>query len=562
MSTITEPHVVIPPLGHVNLTRKTVPLCERDLFEDEAMAYTLGQVDVSAFKAHLLSHDEHIGTANDIWSDEYHDVHNVKLMRPAHDRWGIKKIVFTFCDDFLSKVLDLPFSQDNEWRKFIIPIYDAIGVDEKRIVRSLLAKMPPNVEIPVHHDTGYWVQYTHRVHVAICTDSAKVNFYVGKTEDDIRKYSFEEGRIVELNNQAKHAVNNQWDQERIHFIFDYVDDDFPLNRHILKKSEIVRQTRRSIDLVSEEGNREWPSWLIIGAQKSGTTSLYEYLNAHPLTARSSRRESHYFDWRWDKSLSEVDTAGHLANYRKYFHPLLAQYPSLMTGESTPSYLLHGTLVIPRLLRMCPWMPKIMIILRNPVDRAYSQYRMTTDTNGTAEQLEMRGYSTYGHKSFDEVVDEEVAYLQSKGVSPHAEYSYQQFQEQVMAHAPLSHGGHSIVARGLYALQVEQWLQEYTPHDQMKDNQGNNLIKVMSLGEIKSDGSSNARMKATLRDVFAFVGLPPHDLSDKDIEPKNTRGTQVPMSDTAREKLTQFYQPFNERLFQVIRRRLDEGEAKW
>ena len=113
-------------------------------------------------------------------------------------------------------------------------------MDEKRIVRSLLAKMPPNVEIPVHHDTGYWVQYTHRVHVAICTDSAKVNFSMWvKHEDDIRKYSFEEGRIVELNNQAKHAVNNQWDQERIHFIFDYVDDDFHFESpHVEKEVKV------------------------------------------------------------------------------------------------------------------------------------------------------------------------------------------------------------------------------------------------------------------------------------------------------------------------------------
>lgn len=95
-----------------------------------------------------------------------------------------------------------PFSQDEEWRRLLSPIYAAVGqvslslrklpcvtltdyqvgVDEKRIVRSLLARMPPGAKIPVHHDTGYWVRFTHRCHIAIVTDPA-VHFYVGPTAD-------------------------------------------------------------------------------------------------------------------------------------------------------------------------------------------------------------------------------------------------------------------------------------------------------------------------------------------------------------------------------------------
>ena len=112
--------------------------------------------------------------------------------------------------------------------------------------------MPPGVKIPVHHDTGYWVKYTHRVHVAIITDPS-VDFFVGPNEAGIQKYDFGEGRIVELNNQAKHAVTNNWDQGRVHLIFDYVDESFPLQRYIMSKGEQVYQTRRSIDL-ARHGN--------------------------------------------------------------------------------------------------------------------------------------------------------------------------------------------------------------------------------------------------------------------------------------------------------------------
>jgi len=61
--------------------------------------------------------------------------------------------------------------------------------------------MPPDMEIPVHHDTGLWVKHTHRIHVAIDT-GADVDFLVGPTEDAMVRLLFDEGRIVELNNQV------------------------------------------------------------------------------------------------------------------------------------------------------------------------------------------------------------------------------------------------------------------------------------------------------------------------------------------------------------------------
>ena len=49
----------------------------------------------------------------------------------------------------------------------VLPIFAACGVDESRVVRCLLAAMPPGATIPPHHDTGLWVARTHRVHVAV-----------------------------------------------------------------------------------------------------------------------------------------------------------------------------------------------------------------------------------------------------------------------------------------------------------------------------------------------------------------------------------------------------------
>ena len=166
-----EAKTVIPPPGQVSLADKLGPVCDRDDRDDLGLVFTRGEVDISALKHKLLSMPTHI------WEDENQEG-NVKLTRPAHDRWGVKKIVFTFCDDFLIKVLDLPWSRDDEWRELLLPIYAAIGVDESRVVRSLFASMPPSMEIPVHHDTGYWVKHTHRIHVYSSIALQISNFFI------------------------------------------------------------------------------------------------------------------------------------------------------------------------------------------------------------------------------------------------------------------------------------------------------------------------------------------------------------------------------------------------
>ncbi len=167
--------VVVPPHGIISLIDKQVPICTLFPAKDEKKATTAtvisspyssvedhpplcvtrAELDVSAFKNHILS------LSPDAWDDDMQEG-NVKLIRPAHDKWGIKKIVFTFCDDFLLKVLDLPWSSDPSWSPHLDAIYQALGVDKRKVVRSLLASMPPGVDIPVHHDTGMWVKHCHR----------------------------------------------------------------------------------------------------------------------------------------------------------------------------------------------------------------------------------------------------------------------------------------------------------------------------------------------------------------------------------------------------------------
>ena len=193
-------------------------------------------------------------------------------------------------------------------------------------------------------------------------------------------------------------------------------------------------------------------------------------------------------------------------------------------------------VIPRMKLICPW-TNVIVMLRNPVERAFSQYQMCIDTAGSAEQLKVRGESSYRNKSFEAVVREEIAQLRELGISPTC--SFELFREKVLRPLPMTHGGHSIVARGLYVLQVRQWAQEW-PADQ---------LRVYSINEIKGTKSA---VQATMEEVFAFLHLPPHDLED--VEAKNTR-SYAPMPEVCRQLLEEFYAPYNAKLFEMLNREL-------
>lgn len=278
------------------------------------------------------------------------------------------------------------------------------------------------------------------------------------------KYLFDEGRVVELNNQAKHAVNNNLDRYRTHLIFDYVDEH-PITRIPVNPQEKIYQTRRSINLAREAGSgKKCPTFIILGAQKSGTTTLYEFLNQHPLVLKGKRRETHFFDWRWPKVANQSipDQAHQL--YMQYFHQdAMYSHASLISGESTPSYIFHYDLSIPRIKAICPW-SHLFIILRNPVDRAYSQYQMCVSLDGEPAQLAVRGRSSYVGKSFREAVQQEIQELKANAISPST--SSEDFIEKIVNKRPMGHGGHSIVARGLYCLQIRPFLDAFG-EDQLK-----------------------------------------------------------------------------------------------
>jgi len=130
------------------------------------------------------------------------------------------------------------------------------------------------------------------------------------------------------------------------------------------------------------------NFMIIGAQKCGTTALAHFLAQHPHIRMSSEKEPHLFDaphYSPDWSPEQID-----ARYRPYFNeegtPAFGATTAdgLMRGEATPIYLFLPE-VVPALKRYNPAL-KIIVLIRDPVQRAISHYYM--EKNKGHEQLSL------------------------------------------------------------------------------------------------------------------------------------------------------------------------------
>ncbi|MEM9907106.1 MAG: sulfotransferase, partial [Cyanobacteria bacterium P01_D01_bin.44] len=144
-----------------------------------------------------------------------------------------------------------------------------------------------------------------------------------------------------------------------------------------------------------------PTFLIIGVQKSGTTSIYNYLKRHPQIFMSPVKETNFFEREWTQELPEVlarrkTPINTLADYTQLF---VGATDEIALGEASPNYMFHHQRSVELIHAQIPD-AKLIAVLRNPVERAYSDYLMNVrDAVGKqhrslAEQVKTRGESSY------------------------------------------------------------------------------------------------------------------------------------------------------------------------
>ncbi len=123
--------------------------------------------------------------------------------------------------------------------------------------------------------------------------------------------------------------------------------------------------------------RDLPNFVVVGAPKCGTTSLYHYLRQHPQVFLPQRKELHYFSFPHlsrlvagpgDDSILATSSST-LEGYRAYFADVGGEKA---IGDISPSYFHYADEVAPE-IRRALGAPKIIVMLRDPVQKAFSQY---------------------------------------------------------------------------------------------------------------------------------------------------------------------------------------------
>ena len=111
-----------------------------------------------------------------------------------------------------------------------------------------------------------------------------------------------------------------------------------------------------------------PDFMLIGAAKSGTTSFASYIGSHPQVKDPPYKEPNFWTWK-------MPTAKHyqalFVNTETLLDPTAKQQ---IAGDYTADLILHP--IAPRRVRGCLPNIKIVVLLRNPIDRAYSHYIMS------------------------------------------------------------------------------------------------------------------------------------------------------------------------------------------
>jgi hypothetical protein len=313
-----------------------------------------------------------------------------------------------------------------------------------------------------------------------------------------------------------------------------------------------------------------PHFLIVGAQKAGTTAFLEFLKQHPDLQSSLEKEPHFFDWHYPSPrkrkewLTERGLPSNLPPddfmcairkaYVDYFNTTSIGR-STVVFEKTPGYLFLNE-VPERIASTLFWKPKIVAILRNPVDRAISNYRMKIKTHG---------------RSIEQIVDEEMESLIELGLSRAPRRNETSAFDNngddddrfgIPHHPPdVSEDLHwkhyrrlhycNYIQRGMYAQHLERWIR-YFPID--KSDPSRSSLLVLKYEEFREHPE---RVFARL---LKFVGATPFIPADGFSTMHNYHPERKEeMLPETRQYLARIFRPYNRLLVDLLG---DEWQEVW
>ena len=280
--------------------------------------------------------------------------------------------------------------------------------------------------------------------------------------------------------------------------------------------------------------RMLPSFLILGGSRSGNTSLFAHLIEHPNIMPGSLKAFFFFQYFTNNKTSF---------YRSQF-PIKRK--NLITCDSTSSYFVHP-LIPARVHKLLP-SAKLIVILRNPVERAYSEFHYTV-----ALGLELT-------ENFEDVIKSELKRIEIGNKKP----------ELKIENTNYNHFAFSHLRDGLYAQHLERWLKFFSKEQ----------LLVLHTKDLYTN------LDQTLSETFEFLNLPKYQIENrieknkidkirplagheqnvyKNIDSKTRTLFNVQnypeMKPETKKFLQDFFRPHNEKLFKMIGKRFDWNDEQ-
>lgn len=273
-----------------------------------------------------------------------------------------------------------------------------------------------------------------------------------------------------------------------------ISNFMPVSKRALARiPKVYRNLTSSIRLM--------PNFIVIGAQKCGTTSLFEYLIEHPSISAPARKEIAFFSRHFSKGIN---------CYRSYFPTLFHRLgrQGHITGEASTGYICHPH--APRRIAETIPQVKLIALLRNPVDRAYSHYHHTV----------RRGRENL---SFEEAIEKEDERLHGlvERMLENENYYNKNFHY------------YSYLSRGIYVEQLKIWLEAFR-RDQIL------ILRSESL---------DTQPSATLEKVLNFLDVPCWE--PKKYERYNSNSYIKRIDPATRQYLIDYFKPHNEKLYKLL-----------
>ena len=257
------------------------------------------------------------------------------------------------------------------------------------------------------------------------------------------------------------------------------------------------------NLLIRFGYNTKPNFMIVGAQKAGTTSLHGSLVTHSFIKSAAQKELHFFD-------DDNFDSKHLTDYLSHFPLPHNVNKGTIYFEATPDYLYHPDAA--RRLYDFDKTLKLIVVLRQPSYRALSAWIMHH-----VHFKNSKYHTQFDPRSFTKAIEEELNTLHERSIFK-SERSY--------------------IKRGLYAEQLEQYY-KYFPVDN---------ILILESNALKNE------FESTSIEIQEFLELPIQSLRPKALNKSALDKTSEYKRDL--EFLNSFYEPENERLFSLIGRRFE------